>query len=162
MKNPLESIRLNQKKLRKLTNDGWCALYAEKGKTEKRSISTLWAWERDPDHPEHREMDVRYLKFLCKEFNYNPAFVLGMVDKPDFILDVGDLENKFPETECVLMALAKYPSLGVIFRKMVTESDFENVKKSHLEFFERNPKIYVEIKTIVDAFIKHPELQNGS
>ena len=150
MKISLKNIRETQKKLRNLNDEQWCDLYARQAKTKRRSPSTIWYWENGTRQP-----DVRYLRFLCDEFNYNPAFILGLVDKPVFSLETS--EKDFPDTDRILDALNKNNNIIIAFCKMLLKKIPVDVKKAHLTLYGKHPDIYTDIVTLVDTFEKHPD-----
>ncbi len=153
----LKNIRETQKKLRNLNDDDWCDLYARKAKTKRRSISTIWYWEN-----ETRQPDVRYLRFLCKEFNYNPAFILGLVDKPEFTLEY--TKKDFPEIDRIIKAFDDFPALVLATRKIMDEKSPQFLQSMYLEAFSVYPGLYTEVLAIVNMFEAHPELfqSNGT
>ncbi len=157
MKVDLKGIRETQKKLRSLNDDEWCDLYAKRAKTKRRSISTIWYWENKTRQP-----DVRYLRFLCEEFNYNPAFILGLVDEPEFTTK--HKESEFPELNRIIKAFDDFPALVLATRKIMREKSPDYLHKMYLEAFSTYPDLYVEVLEIIKMFEAHPELfqNNGA
>jgi len=158
MDSRLKIIRETQMNLRKIPNvDSWMELYFEKT-GQSNNKTTLWYWEKSETDSQYRTADIRYLKFLCTEFNYNPFFILELVDTPEFIESIESLERRFPEINKMLECLAKHPTIAMTYRDMVTQTDPEFLKRIHLECFGYHPELYEELKAIVDVFEKRPQL----
>ena len=158
----LKEIRETQMPLRNIKNtELWMKLYTKKT-GQIKSKTTLWYWEKDESDLQYRTADLRYLKFLCEEFNYNPAYVLGLVNEPQFIIEFSDKE--FPDTDRILNALNKNSSFLVAFCKTLLKRIPADVKKAHLNLYGKHPDIYADITNLANTLEKHPELfeRNGT
>jgi len=151
-----QEIRETQMKLLGIkSQDTWMVLYREKTGQVRNKI-TLWYWEKDESDPQYRPPHIRYLKFLCEEFNYNPEYILGIVDEPVF--NDSCKADDFPELDRILETVNKYPVLALALRKLLFKTDVGLIKDLHLQIFHKHPELYDEFKNLVHTVEKHPEL----
>jgi len=146
----IKYIRETQKRLLGITDDGWIALYIESENLENSGIGTILTWEKG------RNPHIMYLQFLCRKFNYNPAFILGLTEKPEFLPTAP--EKDFPEINHICKIVEKCPSIGIAFREMVDKKAPTYLKKAYLALFNEHPDIYDELKILVETHEKHPGL----
>ncbi len=133
-----QEIRETQMQLLNIKNtELWMKLYATKT-GQIKTKTTLWYWEKPESDPQYRTADIRYLKFLCTEFNYNPAYVLGLVEEPQF--NDSCKADDFPELDRIIETVNKYPVLALAFRKLLFKTDVGLIKDLHLQIFHKHPR----------------------
>lgn len=152
----LREIRETQMNLLGIKSQtAWMLLYSEKtGQTKNKT--TLWYWEKPESDPQYRTAEIRYLKFLCTEFNYNPAYVLDLVEEPEFTDSYK--ADDFPELNRIIESVNEHPPLAIAFRSLLANKDMELLRDLHLQMFGKHPTLYDEFKDLVDLLEKHPEL----
>jgi len=150
----LQEIRENEMRQHNIkSQDAWMELYGKRT-GQYMNKTTMWYWEKDEDEKDFRPADMRYLRFLCEEFNYNPGYILGLTDEP--FLNLCKKED-FPDLEHIVTTINKNPVLGQGFRKLMVEKDPDFITELHLAMFCKYPDLYEEFKSLVDIFEKHPE-----
>ena len=153
----LQEIRETQTKLLGVKSQtAWMLLYREKT-GQINSKTTLWYWEKDEaTDPQYRPPNIRYLRFLCEEFNYNPEYILGIADEPIFNY-TSIAEENFPELDRIVRIINANPVLGAGFRKILVAKDPDMVRELHLVMFHKYPDLYDKFLSLVNTFEEHPE-----
>jgi len=135
------------------SQDAWMELYGKRT-GQYMNKTTMWYWEKPEDDKDFRPADMRYLRFLCSEFNYHPGYILGLTDEP--FLNVRKVED-FPNLKHIVETISSSKVLTLGFRKILAENYPNLLLEVHLDMFCQHPELYEKFKDLVKTFEENPE-----